>query len=320
MENRDLTTLCKRQTRDFPLARDNFKAMEGIVYRDILFLGFRLRLQYNPARMISTNACTDPAVLQRRPCFLCPAHRPAEQEGLAYGDRYHIFINPYPIFREHFTVPSDEHAPQLIAGRFADLLSLARDFPAYTVFYNGPASGASAPDHFHFQIAPRHIMPLEADAEDGFVKQETILSGEGYSVSRLRDYLRETIVVRASDRNLLVRLFEEVQQAIGDTVAYEQEPRLNLVAWHTGKEWYVCIFPRKQWRPRQFFLEGEGKAMFSPGCVDMAGLIITPRREDFDHYTPELLKDMFAQVSISGEESDLIVRKIQNANTCKHLK
>ncbi len=310
MENKDLTALCNRQVQEFPLARDNFKALKQVVCREVPFTNFLIRLQYNPARIISTNAKIDKDTLRKRACFLCPEHMPQEQKGIPFGEKYHIFINPYPIFHEHFTAPSNEHTPQRIAGRFTDLLDLAKTFPAYTVFYNGPASGASAPDHFHFQIVPRHIMPLEQDVENNIL-QDSLIRDDFFTLYRLKNYIREVFILKSSDSKQLLHLFEELQTAIGKVIAYEQEPRFNLLSWYADNQWTVCIFPRKCWRPRQFFLEGEAHIMFSPGSVDMAGLIIAPRKEDFERYTPELLTDLFSQVSINTTELNDIVNLIK---------
>lgn len=314
MENKDLTALYNRQIQEFPLARNNFQALEQVICRDIPFRHFLMRIQYNPARIISTNAKTDQATLRERPCFLCPSHMPEEQKGIPYREKYNIYINPYPIFHEHYTVPSNEHTPQLITGRFTDLLDLARTFPAYTVFYNGPASGASAPDHFHFQIVPRHIMPLEQDSANGQL-QEIIIQNNHIALSRLKNYIREVFILQSTRKEHLQHLFELIRTAIGQVITYEQEPRFNLLSWYSDSQWTVCIFPRKYWRPRQFFLEGKAQIMFSPGCVDMAGLIIAPRKEDYERYTPELLTDLFRQVSIDTAEQKAIISRIkQNPN------
>lgn len=314
MENKDLTALYNRQIQEFPLARNNFKALEQVVCRDIPFQHFHMRLQYNPARIVSTNAKIDKTTLQKRACFLCPSHMPQEQKGIPYEENYNIFINPYPIFHEHFTVPSNKHVPQLISGRFTDLLNLAHTFPAYTVFYNGPASGASAPDHFHFQIVPRHIMPLEQDILNKHL-QDTIIQNTDITLFRLKNYIREVFILQSSSKASLQVLFDRLQTTIGQVVPYEQEPRFNLLSWYADDHWTVCIFPRKCWRPRQFFLEGCAQIMFSPGCVDMAGLIIAPRKEDYERYTPELLTDLFSQVSINTSELDTIVFQLkQNAS------
>lgn len=313
MNSKDLEGLYVRQTADFPLARANYEAFEKVEAREILFDGFRVRVQYNPARMVSTAAETDKESLRRRACFLCPANMPAEQEGLVYGEGYRIYLNPFPIFERHFTVPSVAHEPQRVAGRWGDMLQLARDFGGYTVFYNGPASGASAPDHFHFQLVPRRVMPLETEVEER-VLQEVLAEGEGVAVLRLRDYLREALVLQSADGERLCGTAERVVAVLGEVVGYEEEPRCNLFAWHEEGRWTVCILPRRQWRPRQFFLEGAERVMFSPGCADMAGLVVAPRREDYDRYTPELLEDLFGQVTVTPVQGEEIARRVRAMN------
>ena len=316
MDNKDLTNLHKEQITAFPLAQKNFKALDEVMYRRIAFHGFNIDLQYNPARIISTNAKTDKNSLAKRPCFLCRKNMPEEQHGISYPGDYHIYINPFPIFRNHFTVPADIHTPQRIAGRFKDLLSLAKEFSEYTVFYNGPSSGASAPDHFHFQIVPQGIMPLEKDVHEKRLL-ENIYNSDSCTINRIQHYLREVIVMESNDRTILEKGFDLLYDIIGKTVAFEFEPQMNILSWYKESKWTVCIFPRKRWRPRQFFLEGDEKIMFSPGCVDMAGLIIAPRKEDYDIYSPELLEDLFHQVSVTREENDMITSQLNEQ--CKHL-
>lgn len=305
-----LSRLFYQQTQDFPLARDNYRALAQAVCKEIPLDGFCIRVQYNPARIISTNAKTDAASLRSRKCFLCPSGMPETQQGMAYGDRYHIYINPYPIFRQHFTVPSNEHLPQRIAHRFEDMLDIATDFPEHVVFYNGPASGASAPDHFHFQLVSRGEMPIEADAANERLRQ-VVRTGEDYTIAVLRDYLREVFVLESASKARLRVLFDALQRFVGITVPYEAEPQFNLFAWQAEGFVRVCLFPRRHWRPRQFFEEGERQIMFSPGCADMAGLIIAPRQRDFERYDAALLADLFHQVSITPEEREQIVHLIQ---------
>ncbi|MEG0796892.1 MAG: DUF4922 domain-containing protein [Odoribacter sp.] len=306
----DLTQLYEQQVRDFELARINYEHLKNVVYRTIHFPDFNIRLQYNPARMISTNAKIDATTLLNRKCFLCPEQMPKEQKGIAYGDRYHIFINPYPIFDKHFTVPASDHTPQLICGRFEDLLSLTFDFPEYTTFYNGPSCGASAPDHFHFQMVPRHRMPLEEDI-DKVSLREYILQKENYSLSTLNRYRRNILLLQGTDRQLLSRLYTRIQKIVGEEIPYEEEPMMNLLAWFEKNQWTICIFPRKTRRPWQFYAEGKEQVLFSPGCVDMAGLIIAPRREDFDRYSEELLTDLFRQVCAEKEDWDRILQRLK---------
>lgn len=294
----DIEKLYHSQMQTFGLARDNYAYLREAVCRTIPVNGFEFRIQYNPSRILSTNAKVDPAAIKERKCFLCPGNMPEEQSGVPYGEQYKIFINPYPIFEKHFTVPAVNHSPQLISGHFEDLLSLAFDFPDYTVFYNGPQCGASAPDHFHFQMAPRHTMPLEQDVENGQIIQ-TLVQSDYYSLSTVRDYLRRVLILKASDFNILSDLFHKITTLLKIPGEEAEEPRFNLLAWFDNAQCTVCLFPRETLRPRQFFAEGSEKVLFSPGCVDMAGLIIAPRKEDFEKYNPELLADLLGQVTLN---------------------
>lgn len=309
MGNEDLQQLHDSQMRQFELARKNFDGLRQVVYKEISFGIFSLRLQYNPARMLSTNAKIDRQTLQSRPCFLCPDHLPVGQQGLDYGGQYHVFVNPYPIFDRHFTVPANAHVPQLIAPHWGTLLRLASDFPGYTVFYNGPECGASAPDHFHFQMVPRHLMPLEEDVRREELRR-VVNRQPGYTVSVLENYLREVIVIQAAEKPLLSEVFVAVRHAIGENMAFQDEPMMNILAWYEEGQWTLCVFPRKLRRPWQFFAEGEEKILFSPGCVDMAGVIIAPRKEDFDRYSGPLLTDLFGQVTVTPECRQVLIQEL----------
>ena len=79
-------------------------------------------------------------------------------------------VQPHPIFPQHFTIPTRKHTPQLILPQWNDFLELTRRLAPFTVFYNGPRSGASAPDHAHFQAVTRGIMPLDEEVSQ-FIRQ-----------------------------------------------------------------------------------------------------------------------------------------------------
>ncbi len=310
INDKDLLGLHTQQMQEFQLAKQNFEGLEELVYKEVPCEHYAIQLQHNPARMISTNAKTDQATLDSRPCFLCSENHPKGQSGVAYGEKYHIFVNPYPIFKRHFTVPSNRHTPQRITGHFKDLLNLAFDFQEYTAFYNGASCGASLPTHFHFQLVPRHLMPVEDDVKQAELKEE--ICSNGVDIFTLKNYLRTVFILQSSKMEELLNSFESIQQMIGEATPFTDEPMMNILAWCEGKQWTVAIFPRKQQRPRQFFAEGEEKILFSPGCVDMAGLIIAPRQEDYKRYTAPLLADLFSQVTITAESEQYIIDKLKN--------
>lgn len=313
MKNK-LEPLYTSQLDTFELAHDNYSRLKNVIYRTIPFDGFDIRIQFNPDRMISTTAKIDTATLKERKCFLCPENLPIQQKAFPYNREYNIFINPYPIFNKHFTVPTTSHTPQKIDGRFTDMLDLAFDFPDYTLFYNGPQCGASAPDHFHFQMAPRRVMPIEKDVENEELKQ-ILVQQDFYSIATLNNYLRKIIILKTSDRQILSRLFRQITSLIGQRTPFTQEPMLNLLAWFDNCQWTICILPRKQGRPWQFFAEGEDHILFSPGCVDMAGLIIAPREKDFEKYNATLLAGLFEQVTITNDAWENIKQLTENFNT-----
>ncbi len=168
-ENPDISKFIHDQLSVWPLAAANFRNLKDAENREMTIGGLRVKLQHNPARIISTAAKLDKSSISHRPCFLCTENRPAQQSNIRFEGRkgrvYHILVNPYPIFPEHLVIARDQHVPQSIWHHYSDMEKLASHFPGYTFFYNGPHSGASAPDHFHYQGCPRHLMPLENEAD-----------------------------------------------------------------------------------------------------------------------------------------------------------
>lgn len=293
------------QLAGWPLARDNYARLHRVRYKAVAFPGYEIRIQCNPDRIQSAAARIDPASLRQRACFLCRENMPPEQGSLSYNDRFDIRVNPYPIFARHFTVPARCHTDQLIGGYFEDMVDLAADFPDYSVFYNGPRSGASAPDHLHFQLAPREEIPLVGDirrltpaglSSSGTPPGTTAPPGD-LRVETLPGYIRKNIILRSTGRQRLIRGFYALMERLGSLAGAEPEPMINLFVWRRHEEWYVVLFLRSRHRPWQFFAEGAGQVLFSPGCIDFAGLVIAPRPVDFERYDAPLLRDLFEQLT-----------------------
>ncbi len=298
-----------RQLETWPLARKRYQELEGIKRRTIDFGEFRMEAQCNPARIGSATAKIDEASLQARACFLCRQNLPPEQSRLEFNDELEIRVNPFPIFERHFTVTAKRHEPQLIEGHFGAMLDLAKRYAGYTVFYNGPESGASAPDHFHFQLVPKGSMPLENDVAHC---RKTLLFEDGkVTAEHIATYTRKNIILRGKKEEEMRKAFEETMKAMKDAVPGKKEAMMNLFAWRAQEEWTVVIFPRRRHRPWQFFAEGREHILFSPGCADFAGLIISPRQEDFERLDAPLLRDLFGQLTINEEEWENIVKRLQ---------
>ncbi|MGC9355923.1 MAG: DUF4922 domain-containing protein, partial [Mariniphaga sp.] len=149
--NEQAKTLVAQQKAAWEMASKNYAALKSVQTRTFDFGHFEIVVQFNPERIRSSAAKTDTKSIAERPCFLCLKNLPPEQKGIPFGEDYLILTNPFPIFQTHLTIPHLHHTSQQITGFFPDMLRLSRKLNGFTVFYNGPQTGASAPDHFHFQ-------------------------------------------------------------------------------------------------------------------------------------------------------------------------
>ncbi len=164
-DNLPLPGLCGKlfdaQKRNWPTLADACRDLASVRTREIVCDSYNIQLQYNPNRAASSGAAVDQESIKKRPCFLCADNLPAGQQGILYRKNYMILCNPAPIFDRHFTIVTLKHQPQEIASSLNSLLQMTADLSSgYTVFYNGPACGASAPDHLHFQMIPIHSLPF----------------------------------------------------------------------------------------------------------------------------------------------------------------
>ena len=206
------TELLAKQLVTWPLAEKNYKALEAVQVKSFDMGGFSIRAQFNPARIVSTGAKVDARSLKERKCFLCPENLPVEQERLPFGFRHLVLCNPYPIFPQHFTIPTRKHSPQLILPQWNDFLELTRRLTPFTVFYNGPRSGASAPDHAHFQAVTRGIMPLDEEVTQ-FIRQ-SYASVYDNRIYPLTGNLRPGLVIQAATEEAATRLFKKIYAAL----------------------------------------------------------------------------------------------------------
>lgn len=285
------------------MLRDGYAALDGIQLKTLRFEGFDFRLQFNPRRITSSAAKVDPKSIAERKCFLCPAHLPKEQRGLPFADRYMVLCNPFPIFPEHFVLIDTSHVNQRILPTFGDMLDLAEAMASrYTVFYNGPRCGASAPDHFHFQAGNKGFMPI--DIEYDLIKttlgKKVVDRGglKAYAVDHR--YGRCLIGLESRDRKALMDAFHLFYTEFSSLVpGFEDEPMLNILASQDRDAWRVILFPRAKHRPSCFFAEGDAKLLLSPASVDFGGVCVTPVEKDFLRVDQAVLKQMFDEVCVS---------------------
>ena len=302
------------QLSRWPLACNNFRALKNVRVRQMNAGGLVVNLQFNPARMISSAAKLSKEDIAKRRCFLCRENRPAEQMMIKFegrkGKKYHILVNPYPIFPDHLVIAADRHTDQSILHRYVDMLDLARKYESYTFFYNGPRSGASAPDHHHFQAAPKGLIPLVNDVDtlcrDGDdVTLAPLVSLPDATLCCYNKFTSGVYVIRSQTSKSAAKLFYRLLDC-ADTPEGDTEPLFNLFSqWMDGEFRSVVVF-RSRHRSHHYFSDGPDHLTMSPGCADMGGVFIVPVEEEYDKMTPELLNEMIAEVSITLEEQDRI--------------
>ena len=298
-------TFFQEQLTEWPLAMQNYMALDKVLTRDFDLGGSSVRVQFNPERMRSSIAKVDSKSIQERKCFLCPENLPDEQRGIPFGTRYQILVNPYPIFPMHLTIPDMEHTDQLIFDRFGDMLDLAKVLSDFVIFYNGPKCGASAPDHMHFQAGNKGFLPLEKEVLT--VNRETIISNDVLLCYDLPDYHRNIIVIESEQKVEVRKLFNKILQTL-DVKAGEKEPMLNIVTWFENSKWTTCIFPREVHRPKCYYAEGDDNILFSPASVDLSGVCVLPQEKDFENITANDIKTVFGEICIS----DAMMKKIKH--------
>lgn len=299
-----LMQLLERQKASWSTVAANYAALDGIMTRRMQLPGCSVTVMHNPARILSTASKPDSGRTNAESCFLCAGRRPAEQEALPFG-RYSVLVNPYPVFRRHFTIAALAHVAQRIAGRFGEMLQLARALNGFTVFYNGPECGASAPHHAHFQAGESGVMPIEDEWRSA---AETVTVHRDGVVFRLPKCLRNAFVVESASAGFAERCFAAICGAAGGGNV-TGEPMMNVLARYDGGKWCVFVFLRRAHRPSFYGTEGDGCMLVSPASVEMGGVLILPRREDFDRITGGIVEALYDEVCIDdAAAADIITR------------
>lgn len=308
MEDSSISRFFNRQLEVWTDARHRFRDLKHVETRQF---SDQLKLQWNPARIVSTGAKIDKKTLGERPCFLCDKNRPKEQMSKQIDEKFHLLVNPFPILPVHFTIPARKHQPQLIYKNYGEMhrfISLHSDL---MVFYNGPKCGASAPDHLHFQAGTNGILPLQTNWQRLSRNLTDIISlNDEEKISVVRDFIVPAFVIISksaeSDEALFRRLYKAIPQR-GD----ETEPMMNIISWRKGEEFISVVIPREKHRPEAYFAEGDAQFVVSPGALDMSGLIITPREEDFRKLTEEKALSLLQECGVSEEKMNAIIAKLK---------
>ena len=310
MEDSSISRFFNRQLEKWDDARHRFRDLKHVETKK---LSEEVRLQFNPARIVSTGAKIDKKTLGERPCFLCDKNRPKEQMSQQIDERFHLLVNPFPILPVHFTIPARKHQPQAIYKNYGEMHRFLSLHSELMVFYNGPKCGASAPDHLHFQAGTSGILPLQANWQRLSRNLTDIISlNDEEKIAVVRDFIVPAFVIisksEESDETLFHRLYKSMPMR-GD----ETEPMMNIIAWRKEDEYISVVIPREKHRPEAYFAEGDAQVMVSPGALDMSGLIITPREEDFHKLTEESATTILQECGISTEKMNSIATKLKTS-------
>ncbi len=306
--NETIQKFLTEQLADWETARNNYAALAGVQVRELNVCGVRYKVQFNPARIVSSGAKVDAKSIQERKCFLCPANLPAQQKGIPFGGHYQILVNPFPIFPRHLTIPDLNHTPQRIEGRLEDMMELARQLTDFTIFYNGPRCGASAPDHAHFQAGNRGFMPIEADWKNQIAGR--IADYGKATLYYLNDQPRTTLVIQSADMASANHLFSLICRLLPEQP--EGEPMLNLLAMYDEGVWTLFVFPRAKHRPACYTAEGDARLLSSPASVDLGGVFITPVEADFHKISPAIMEQILSEVCLSASDFAKLRQDIKN--------
>ncbi len=285
--------------RDLDLARTRKLSGEYKVY-----------LQYNPTRAVSSGAAVDKESIKRRPCFLCENNLPAQQLGILYRNQFLILCNPAPIFEKHFTIVSLRHEPQEIAPSINALLQLSVDLsPDYTIFYNGPACGASAPDHLHFQAIPQNVLPFVRE----FKKLTQVKNNSSVRYSRWEVFDRSVVVLEGKNAQEMTGQFLCLLKAAQKVLKTNNEPLVNVICDYTGRRFRLFVFLRQKHRPEAYFAKGENRIFVSPGAVDMAGFVITPLLDNYKRLDYNAVREIYRQVSLPERMMNSIINMMRGS-------
>ena len=276
------------------------------------------KVQFNPARIVSTGASIDKKAIAKRPCFLCADNRPEEQITRVLDNGFELLVNPFPILPVHFTIPLLKHAPQLIRPYYGEMHHLLEMYPDLMVFYNGPKCGASAPDHMHFQAGTSGLLPLQQAWGRLSRELEVVVAlSDDEEISLIHEYVCPAFLIRSRNQKNDEKMFGWLYEAMGRVSRDEsgesrnEEPMMNIVAWRQGDEYLSVVFPRRKHRPDCYYADDDSQRLVSPGSLDMAGLIITPRQEDYERLNTAEIQAIIDEVAVTNQQAQAIAEQVR---------
>ena len=285
--------LLAEQRGSWPQLSEGYAEFSSLETKEIRLGRSRLVVQFNPKRIRNT-AKFDRKTAERRPCFLDAENLPPEERGLAYSDNFVITGNPFPVLADHITILHRRHISQALDNVLPEALKIAQDLQEhFFILYNGPEAGASAPDHAHLQGGSRSLLPIESEVAD----LESLRVAGGAEIILPEDLGRGFIVLRGSPESV-GKLLPELVAKLPRT-GEGREPLINVIFTSQGEISTVYLFPRTRFRPQAFFAEGNQQLLISPAALELAGIVVVPREEDFRKLTSEDILTIFAEVTLT---------------------
>lgn len=318
---KEVDSLMRSQLIEWQQASENYKALKGVIIKQFALGDIDIKVQFNPARIVSSAAKVDPKSIKERKCFLCKSNRPIVQRGIDYkgvSAEYEILVNPFPIFPRHLTIPDKNHSRQEILQRYSDMLMLARDLDEYVVFYNGPKCGASAPDHCHFQAGNKGVLPIQQQLGK-FKLQELPISLAESKLTQseldnahlylVKEYIKGCFLIVSDSLLSQNAIFNKIYSKL-TIKEREWEPMLNILCWFNENNWYTALFLREKHRPSCFFADGDSNILLSPASVDLGGLYITPLEKDFNKIGIKEINEINNEIMVSQNNVDTIIKQL----------
>jgi hypothetical protein len=309
--------LMRSQLKEWEQAANNYSALSGVRVKEIPLGNMRIKVQFNPARIVSSAAKVDAKSISERKCFLCKENRPAVQKGIEYcgkAGNYEILVNPFPIFPKHLTIPETRHTRQQIEGRYFDMLNLSQCLSDYVIFYNGPKCGASAPDHMHFQAGNKGMLPIQTATGSLHLRKIDFLcngsSCEGVNLYEIKDFIRGAFLIVSGSVEASEVLFERIYNLLLVKEG-EWEPMLNILSWYQDNKWYTALFIREKHRPSHYFAQGDANILLSPASVDLGGVFITPLEKDFHKITGREIVEICDEIMVPQVVIDNLILKLK---------
>lgn len=308
-----INSIIEEQLRSWPLPAANFSRLREVRRRPVSLGHLCGAVQCNPARIVSTGAKVDSESIKSRPCFLCDNNRPPEQFTLRFDNEllrdWEVLLNPYPILPVHFTIAYGKHTPQSSVP--IDIAAIAEEMPGMAIFFNGARAGASAPDHLHMQAVLKCELPLIRLAEESHPADHGgFLTSDELGLETPFKFISGVI---ANDTPG-IRALSALPYLYGADADTGQPDRglVNIFAW-IGKEGIlrIAIVPRRRHRPLCYG-DSDGAMLVSPGAIDMAGLMICPRNEDFDRIDEATMRRIYADVAYADKLPDHLLFLMQN--------